>query len=66
MYCKHCGAPQAENSRYCPNCGNPLFEETPLKEQEIQNDTAPDTETPEPVSEPAAEAPEESFTEIPA
>ena len=50
MYCKHCGAPQAENSRYCPNCGNPLFEETPLKEQEIQNDTAPDTETPEPVS----------------
>ncbi|MGM9568154.1 MAG: zinc-ribbon domain-containing protein, partial [Clostridia bacterium] len=27
MYCKHCGAPQAENSRYCPNCGNPLFEE---------------------------------------
>ena len=63
MYCKHCGAPQAENSRYCPNCGNPLFEETP-KEQEIQSDTAPDTETRESVTEPAA-APEEPFAEIP-
>ncbi|MGM9567770.1 MAG: DUF5050 domain-containing protein, partial [Clostridia bacterium] len=56
---------QAENSRYCPNCGNPLFEEAPLKEQKIQNNTAPDTETAEPVTEPAT-APEVPAMEAPA
>lgn len=66
MYCKHCGAPQAESSRYCPNCGNPLFEETPSEEQKIQNNTAPDTETSEPVTEPIPRTPEEPIKEAPA
>lgn len=56
MYCKHCGAPLAENSRYCTQCGKPTLEETPAPQE---TDTPKNNETAkEPVSAETEAAPE--------
>ncbi|MBQ4092864.1 MAG: DUF5050 domain-containing protein [Firmicutes bacterium] len=43
MYCKFCGTPVADDSKFCPNCGKCLMEETPLETQESSNETYEET-----------------------
>ncbi len=37
MYCKNCGKPVPENTKFCTSCGNPVEQQTP-----VQQDNAPE------------------------
>ena len=56
MYCKYCGAPIADDSKFCPSCGQNLMEESIAEEINTAPTETCDTtyETPE---EPIAEEP---------
>lgn len=54
MYCRHCGTPLQEGSRFCPNCGKPILEET----QPVPNAAAPEQGNGNPDA--TAEAPAEN------
>lgn len=43
MYCKFCGTPVADDSKFCPNCGKCLTEDTPSEPQETTTETYEET-----------------------
>ena len=78
MYCKYCGAPLPENSKFCPACGQSLEGNVPQEPAEgyneipaeVNEEPIADTEisdpweTPaDPWAEPAVPAEEEDFRE---
>lgn len=62
MYCKYCGTPIADDSKFCPNCGKCLIEETPSEQKETITETYNETTEEYTETEPSTEeAPTENI-----